>query len=172
MSNDASIVDQYEIWHDLVEFPGYSVSNWGRVLNTRTGVCMKTTRNSNGVPIVGLMKNTTQHKRSLALLVATAFVPHQNESFDTPINLDGDRLNNHADNLMWRPLWFARKYTRQFTDNHATIDAPIEDVETRVQYENSMAAAVTHGLLDTEIYIAMMTNTYVWPTGQIFRKVE
>lgn len=122
--------------------------------------------------MVGLMKNGVQHKRSLPLLVASAFVAKPNNPlFDTPVNLDGDRMNNHRTNLMWRPLWFARKYSQQFTDGHATFEYPIEDVETGEPYQNSMHAAVSNGVLDIEIYIAMINNTYVWPTGQIFRKL-
>lgn len=121
--------------------------------------------------MVGLMKNGVQHKRSLPLLVASAFVVKPNNPlFDTPVNLDGDRMNNHHTNLMWRPLWFARKYSQQFTDCHATFDYPIEDVETGELYRNSMHAAISNGVLDLEIYLAMINNTYVWPTGQIFRE--
>lgn len=170
--HDEPLSNMPERWEDIFEFPGYSVSDWGRVLNDRTGFFIKPTLNSRGVAIVGLMKGGIQHKRALAPLVANAYVqrdPRQG-SFDTPINLDGDRMNNHYTNLMWRPLWFARKYSKQFTDGHATFDAPIEDVETRIVYANSISAAITHGLLDLEIYLSMINNTYVWPTGQVFRQ--
>ena len=172
MEHSLSFSDLPERWDDLFEFPGYSVSDHGRVLNTRTGFYIKPTKNTRQLAIVGLMKNGVQHKRSLPLLVAQAFVPKpQNASFDTPVNLDGDRMNHHYTNLMWRPLWFARKYSQQFTDGHATFDRPIEDVETREIYHNSMHASVVNGLLDVEIYLSMLNNTYVWPTGQIFREV-
>ena len=127
--------------------------------------------------MVGLMryceerKKPVQYKRSLTLLVAEEFLPPTGRpAFDTPINLNGDRTDNHYTNLMWRPLWFARKYTKQFSDDHITCAYPIEDVETREFYKNSMDAATTLGLLDVEIYLSMCNNTYVWPTGQIFRK--
>lgn len=161
-----------ERWESLIEFPGYSVSDWGHVLNDRTGFRIKATQNTRGVAMVGLMKNGIQHKRSLALLVASVFVlqDRRQMSFDTPINLNGDRMNNHYTNLAWRPLWFARKYSKQFSDGHASFNDPIVDVETGEVYPNSMSVAVTHGLLDIEIYLSMINNTYVWPTGQIFRE--
>lgn len=172
MLNDAPFSNTPELWNEIFEFPGYSVSNWGRVLNTRTGFYLKPTKNPRGLAIVGLMKNGIQHKRSLPLLVANAFVSrHSNESFDTPVNLDGDRFNNHHDNLTWRPLWFARKYSKQFVNGRCSFNAPIEDVETGEVYRNSMHASVMNGVLDSEIYESMINNTYVWPTGQIFRKV-
>jgi hypothetical protein len=159
-----------ERWVEIDKFPGYSVSDWGRVLNANTGFYIKASYKPQGLPMVGLMRNGTQHKRSLPLLVASAFVPQPNEAFDTPINLNGDRSDNRFRNLLWRPLWFARKYMRQFIDDHVTFPDPIEDVETGEHYKNSMEASTINGILDVEIYLSMMNNTYVWPTGQIFRE--
>jgi hypothetical protein len=160
-----------ERWAEIRDFPGYSVSDWGHVLNNQTGCLLTPTRKPSGLFMVGLMTRTIQHKRSLPLLVASAFLPRpSNDSFDTPINLSGDRSDNHYTNLMWRPLWFARKYTRQFQDDHTTFDRPIEDVETGEVYKNSMHASTFNGVLDVEIYLSMLNNTYVWPTGQIFRE--
>lgn len=162
-----------ERWAEISDFPGYSVSDWGRVLNQTTGFCLTPTKKPSGLVMVGLMANRVQCKRSLPLLVANAFVIRpSNELFDTPINLDGDRMNNNYTNLMWRPLWFARKYSRQFNDEHATVDMPIEDVETGEVYQDSMHASTYNGVLDVEIYLSMLNNTYVWPTGQIFRVVN
>jgi hypothetical protein len=159
-----------ERWINVFGFPGYSVSDWGRVLNEGNGHQITPTRNTRGQAIVGLMKSGIQHKRSLTVLVANEFVLKDQKSFDTPINLDGDRMNNHFANLKWRPLWFARKYHRQFVDGHSTFDSPVEDIETGEIYKNSMHASIVNGVLDVEIYLSMINNTYVWPTGQIFRE--
>jgi hypothetical protein len=160
-----------EMWSEIRDFPKYEVSNLGRVRNTVTQTFVTPTPKPTGMLMVGLMRDRIQCKKSLTLLVATAFVPpHPNEAFDTPINLNGDRSNNDASNLMWRPLWFARLYNRQFTTPHATYDYPIEDVETHIVYKDSYSASVQHGILEQEIVIAMTNNTYVWPTGQIFRE--
>ncbi len=162
---------QEERWVEIFDFPGYSVSDWGRVLNIKTGMYLTPSAKRTGFYMIGLMKNAVQHKRSLPLLVAHAFLSKpKHETFDTPIHLDGDRANSHYANLMWRPLWFSRKYMRQFMDRHTTYNAPIEDVETGECYDNSMQASMTNGVLDAEIYMAMMTNNYVWPTGQVFRR--
>jgi hypothetical protein len=166
-----------ERWAEISGFPGYSVSDYGRVLNQMTGFYLTPTKKPSGLVMVGLMSRTKQHtlqcKRSLPLLVASAFVQRpSNESFDTPINLDGDRMNNNYTNLMWRPLWFARKYAKQFHDGHVIFDRPIEDVETGEIYRDSMHASTYNGILDVEIYLSMLNNTYVWPTGQIFREAR
>jgi hypothetical protein len=171
MDNPQFSPDQEERWVEISDFPGYEVSDWGRVMRTDTGAILTPTSKPGGLRMIGLMKERKQHKRSLALLVARAFVPpHPYPSCDTPIHLNGDRAHNHYTNLMWRPLWFARKYQQQFSDGHPTFEHMIEDVETHITYKDSWSAAVHHGLLDTEIITAMHNNLYVWPTGQIFRE--
>lgn len=164
----SSVAD--ERWSEISEFPGYEVSDRGKVLNSSTGRYIKPTVNTRNLYMVGLMKQARQHKRSLPLLVARAFVRRPKPEFDTPINLNGDRANNHYTNLAWRPLWFAREYTKQFIDDHNTFDYPIEDIETGELYKNTMHASTTLGVLDKDICLSMMNNTYVWPTGQIFRE--
>lgn len=177
MTHSMPFSSDHERWSEISNFPTYQVSSWGRVRNAETGTILTLTRNTHGLPIVGLMgyseqkgKNI-QHKRAVPLLVADAFVtPPSSPAFDTPTHIDGDRSNNHYTNLMWRPLWFSRKYMKQFWDDHVTCLDPIEDIETGERYKNSMDAAVSNGVLDVEIMLAMHNNTYVWPTGQVFRR--
>lgn len=160
-----------ERWSEIDDFPGYEVSDHGRVRNVDTGTIITPTRKPTGMMMVGLMRNRVQCKKSLALLVARAFLePYKNPVFDTPINLDGDRGNNHYSNLMWRPLWFARKYARQFLVAHAYYDGPIEDVKTNVRYKDSFSASVEHGILEHEVVLSMMNHVPTWPTGQVFRE--
>jgi hypothetical protein len=159
-----------EFWSEIREFPRYSVSNRGNVVNNDTGRAMRQPLNTRGIPTVGLMRNKVQFKRSVTLLVAQAFVPRPNEVFDTPINLDGDRTNNYFANIMWRPLWFARRYHDQFPFVLTKYHVPIVDVEANIVYANSWDAAIKNGLLECEIEETMQKNSYVWPTGQVFRE--
>lgn len=162
-----------ECWRRIFEFPNYSVSSRGRVLNDDTGRYMTLLVNQRGIVNVGLTKGKIQHKRSVSVLVATEFLPFPpNESFDTPINLDGERTNNHAENLMWRPRWFARKYYWQFLPNAPRgFVVPIKELETRERFETSWEAALKYGLIDREILIATLNHTYVWPTYQRFQVI-
>lgn len=165
-----------EEWCVVQGFPSYSVSNLGRVRsdiafrNGNSGRILELSKNTRGIVYVGMMQNGVQHKRSVALMVAHAFVfTARSHTFTTPINLDGDRENNAADNLMWRPRWFARQYFDQFRGKpHARIPRPIVEVKTEEVYENSWVAALTHGLLDVEIFETVRNKTYVWPTYQRF----
>lgn len=162
-----------EVWREIYDFPGYSVSNMGRVRNDDTGRIMAQTRNQAGILQVGLMGPRTQHKRSVALLVANAFLPTwESDAFDTPIHLNGDRSDCRAENLMWRPRSFAVRFHRQFKTGRISVRQTIEDVKTGQRYRNSMAVASRFGLLDRDIAEAIETRSKVWPTYQEFRVVN
>lgn len=160
-------------WREIEDFPGYSVNKFGDVRNDDTGRLLALQRNQHGIINVGLVRGGLQYKRSVALLVCRAWLEDALEAFDTPIHLDGDSSNNHIDNLMWRPRWFAVKYQRQFSDpNIPHIREQIQDTTTGYRYNNSMEAATTFGLLDKEIRESIIQRTYVWPTYQRFRVVH
>lgn len=163
-----------EVWFDIPAFPPYSVSTYGRVRNDKTDRVLALMVNREGIVHVGLRRDNKQHKRSVTVLVAKAFVSRPaNEHFDTPINLDGDRTNNHINNLTWRPRWFAVDYFRQFLPGAPRgFMCPVEDEKTGEQFETSFDAAIKYGLLDREILIATLNRTFVWPTYQMFRPLE
>jgi len=149
------------------------VSNFGNIRSNKSKRIMSVSPNQFGVVQVGLMREGVQYHRSVPLLVARAFLPIKPGPFDTPINLDGDRNNNHVDNLVWRPRWFAVKYNRQFRypyEHH--ISRPLADMKTLEISPNSFECAKRYGLLEEEIVIAIHTRTYVWPTYQEFSVVE
>lgn len=162
-----------ERWLPIPHFPGYMVSTWGRVLAEKSGRVLSLSVNQYGVQCVGIMRDGEQSHRSVPLLVANAFVPRTFEAFDTPINLDGDRLNNHVSNLAWRPRWFAVKYNRQFREPYEyPITHPIMDMRTRDISSNSFEASKKYGLLEQDLVISILERTVVWPTYQEFRIVE
>jgi len=164
-----------ELWREILDFPGYSVSNEGHVRNDRDGRLMALLLNQQGLVNVGLTRRRVQHKRSVALLVATAWIvkhPLHQATFDTPINLDGNRLNNCVVNLLWRPRWFAVKYNQQFHNDFRGFTTPIEEVNTGERFKDSWDAATRYGLIEKEIFLATLNRTYVWPTYQRFRVLE
>lgn len=162
-----------EHWRPIEDFPEYSVSNYGRIRADKSERILALNENQFGLLQVGLMRDGTQYHRSVPLLVAKAFIPQPTGPFDTPINLDGDRHNNHFANLVWRPRWFAIKYNQQFRHPYENpILAPLEDVKTHETSENSTECAKRYGLLESDLVLSVLNRTYVWPTYQEFRIVQ
>lgn len=158
-----------ELWKPIDDFPDYSVSNFGHIRTNKTGRILSVSPNQFNVVQVGLMKDGVQYHRSVPLLVAKAFLPIRPGPFDTPINLNGDRMDNHVDNLEWRPRWFAIKYNRQFRFSfNNPINAPIVDKKTGEVSPNSFECAKRYGLLEEEIVFSILNQTYTWPTYQEF----
>jgi hypothetical protein len=162
-----------EDWCAIRSFETYSVSTLGRVRNEKLGRNMTLRVNNRGIVTVGLFKEGVQYKRAVNLLVANAFLPPPTSlAFDAAINLDGERTNNHVDNLTWRPRWFARRYYYQFRPEAPRgFQVPVEEVKSKETFDTSWEAAVKYGLLDREIFIATLNHTFVWPTYQQFRKL-
>lgn len=162
-----------EHWKTIEDFPKYSVSDHGRIRFDRSDRILQCNLNQYGLLQVGLMHDGTQRHRSVPLLVAKAFLPPVPGPFDTPINLDGDRLNNHVSNLVWRPRWFAVKYNQQFRHPYEnSIDDSIMDEKTHEISINSFDCATKYGLLEEDVVLSIMSRTYVWPTYQRFIIIE
>lgn len=161
-----------ETWKMIDSFPDYDVSDHGRIRSNRTtkpSRILSVSPNQYGVVQVGLMRDGVQHHRSVPLLVAKAFLPYVGDAFDTPINLDGDRMNNHISNLMWRPRWFAVKYNQQFRYSYESpIDVPIINTKTGEVCPNSFECAKIYGLLEKDLVASIYSRTYVWPIYQEF----
>lgn len=160
-------------WREIVGFSGYSVSDAGVIQNDNTGRIMRTYRNTRGIETVGLMHRGVQHKRSVAVLVADAFIlTARSLRFNTPINLDGDRSNNRVTNLAWRPYHFARKYHQQFRIGPQGFARPVQNEQTGEVFETSWDAAIRLGLLERELVMAILNRTYVFPLYQTFTVLE
>lgn len=164
-------MDRYIEQTRLVPIPGfnhYQISTDGDVLNTKTGRYLIPTPTQAGEPTVGLMQDHIQHRRSVKVLVAEAFVPGKSETFDTPIQLDGNRNNLSANNILWRPRWFAWRYIRQFNDPVPSwyYMGPIYDVINDMQYRFILEAAITTGSLCENIRESVLHEARVFPGGE------
>lgn len=165
------MTEDKESWADIDGFPGYLVSNHGRVMNYNYERIKVASPNQQGIPSVNLIKDAKQNRRSVAVLVAKAFLPPPPRSaFDTPINLDGDRSNNAVDNLAWRPRWFAVKYHAQFKmDPPFNYRGGVYCTTTDEWFDTLRDAAMKYGLLEKEIFLSAHNRTLVFPTWYEFR---
>lgn len=84
---------------DLIKYPGYKVDRNGNVYG-KNGKPLKPSKNPRGYEIVNLMVNGNRIGVAVHTLVAATFVPNPEEKPQVN-HIDGDKSNNHADNLEW-----------------------------------------------------------------------
>jgi hypothetical protein len=158
-------------------FPNYYIGVEGYVINIKTGREMSLSPTMHGDLTVGLMCDTDhgriQCRRSVKVLVAKAFVPGESDVFDTPILLDGNQENLHAENIMWRPRGFAWHYYRQFPIDEEEVpswyyNGPIFDIINVIEYPTIFIAAMNRGLLCEDIRMSLLNGSQVFPTGESF----
>lgn len=92
-------VNEEEVWKDVGVFPGYVISNLGRVMNKKTGRVHKGNEINGGYIQVQL----GGRKRKMFLvhrLVAMAFIPNPHNHPEVN-HEDGDKKNNTVSNLTW-----------------------------------------------------------------------
>ena len=168
------MTNEQEEWVTIREFPNYEVSNLGQVAHKEGDYYIRPSTVSNsGALKVGLVKNNKQYTRSLTRVVAQAFVPGEDDIFDTPIQLDNDYYNCRADNLMWRPRWFAHRYRRQYRsvpDRYRLGPVLEMDEQGAVvnAYSDLLEAAMVNGLLLDQLWEGVNLREPVFPQWRTF----
>lgn len=95
-----------EIWKDIDGYPGYKVSNLGRILSTRRGTerILSSSDDGNGYQKVMIYdSNGVRHCRKVHRIVAEVFVPHD-PLLDTVDHIRSGpegKLDNSVNNLRW-----------------------------------------------------------------------
>ena len=164
-------VDVEERWAVIEEFPGYEISDRGNIYNARRNRMMKTSFTSYGhVKITLVGDDGRRHTRSVAQLVAEAFVEPPNSRCDQVVVMDGDFTNLVSENLVWRPTWYAYQYTRQMKREHPNhyYNLPIINVTTGRTYESIVDAGTREGLLFTEVWRSTYTGDKIFPFWFLF----
>jgi hypothetical protein len=159
-----------EEWLPIEDFPDYVVSNFGQVMNVHTDRILVCSIIKGDVPIIGLMKDQRQYKRSLAGLVARAFLPEpERDDFNTPIHLDGDKVNCSLENLAWRPRAFAINFhLERKSPVYPNWDQDIRLMDTYEVFSKPAEAAVKYGILERDIHRSIVTGMLVFPHNFLF----
>jgi hypothetical protein len=89
----------------MPEYPGYRITNTGRVISYKTGerVDKKYHLDKDGYCVVSLKCNGKSIKRRVHRLVAEAFIPNPN-NLPTVNHMNEDKTNNRVDNLEWMSI--------------------------------------------------------------------
>lgn len=153
-------------------FDDYVITKAGDVVNVQSGLLRKPSRTQAGAIKITLFLNGKPRTKSLSLVVAKAWVynDHDPEIFDTPIHLDNDPSNVHADNLMWRPRWFAVKYHKQYWQaEYRYSETRVIDDQTGDEYKSLVEVCQKFGFLYVDVLNSCTRNEYVFPSYKIFR---
>ena len=105
-----------EEWKQIRGFPGYEVSNYGRIRSLARnykygshGIIVLKTNDRHGYRGVTLFRDGKRHYKAVHRLVAEAFISNPD---DLPIinHKDEDRTNNRVDNLEWSTYKYNSNY--------------------------------------------------------------
>lgn len=88
-----------EIWVDIIDYPNYQISNYGRIINKQTLVLKKTPLDNRGYPHVNLWKNGKGKTCQVHRLEYQAFFPEEDLTGLVINHIDGDKTNNCLTNL-------------------------------------------------------------------------
>lgn len=160
-----------EEWSAIPGFPRYLISSEGRVYNQNNNQYMRWSPNNYGHPKISLMtERGSRYTRSVAFLVAKAFVEPPNDLCDRIIYLNGELDDVRAENLAWRPRWFGWKYSRQMKVQQPEYyrNLPVVNLETNVEYENVIEAGLLEGLLFDHIWHSTYSSAPVFPNGSVW----
>jgi hypothetical protein len=164
-----------EQWRTIPEFPMYEISDRGSIYNTRSRQLMRVSQNNFGHMKITLTDiDSRRYTRSVALLVAEAFVVSPNYMSDQLIMLDGDLENVDATNLAWRPRTFAWKYCRQLKLQQPIHyhNLRVRNVTTGREYSSIVEAGMKEGLLFENIWESTYRGTETYPNHYIFEIIE
>lgn len=164
-----------EIWRTIEEFPNYEISTFGRIYNNRQDCYMQTSKTLFGHVKITLMdENHVRHTRSVARILAEAFILPSNARCTQVVVLDGNLGNIWLENLVWRPPWYAWKYSRQLKVEQPTYfkNLFVNNITKEIFYHSIIEAGMAEGLLFSDIWRSTYTGERVFPDDSIFEIVD
>lgn len=160
-----------EEWEVIEDFPGFAISDHGRVEDLDKERLVPTRQNREGFEMVTVHDNLKQYTRSVAIFVAKAFLePPCNEAYNSIIHLNGDRSDCRAQNIMWRPRWFALKYHKMFDDTPFRVMVYIPSLD-RV-FGSLREFCTTYGLIELDAYHDMFNQRPCYHYGWVIERYQ
>ena len=162
---------QLKEWRDIEGFPGMLIDEDGAVLNDWSCKILTPRTNRQGILMIGMMREGRQQIRSVALLVAHAFLdPPKNDAYNSVIHLNGDKEDCRAINLMWRPRWYVVEYHRMFNELPKRVAVYIPRLD-RV-FPSLREFCTTYGLIESHTYVDMLNGTPCFHYGWVIERFE
>lgn len=136
-----------EEWRDVVGFPGYRVSNMGRVWSDKSNKIL-TQYDNYGYCLVHIRRDNNTFSRRVHRLVAGAFLGDGGDLFVN--HIDGNRKNNHVDNLEWvTPRENALHSVWELDNGHTTLrDEMLSNEEKKEIITMYISGARVQDILD------------------------
>ena len=139
-------------WRNVEGFQDYIVSNDGQVKNTKRNVLMSLRLNKEGFAMVNFSRDKQIHTRSVARVVANAFLePPISRAYNSIIHLNGDKADCRALNIMWRPRWYTIRYHQMFEEMPARVGVYIPELDK--YYYSLREFCTTYGLVESWTYL-------------------
>jgi len=138
-----------EKWTPLEDYPGYAISNLGRVYGEkRSGILKARANKKTGYLIVDLPVEDSQNKIKyksfyVQRLVASVYVPNDSpETKTSVIFLDGDKENCLSTNLIWGTKSEARAYAHTLVEELSTIKKTLDDGDAEFSFGGASIARI------------------------------
>lgn len=90
-----------EIWKPIKDFEDYLISSHGQVYSKKTNKLLTLKINKYGYVRTTLAKNSKRFYFQVHRLVASAFIENIDKNKCQVNHIDGNKLNNHIENLEW-----------------------------------------------------------------------
>lgn len=178
-------IEEGEEWVPLPFNTSYAVSSFGRVFkgpylfeyrirsgklvtSHRDARLLDPSKDSDGYPIVGISVNGDNKVMHVHRLVAISFIPNP-ESKPTVNHIDGNKSNNHVDNLEWATWGENNKHA--ISTGLRTSVVPIKCLDNGQIYESMQDAAKQLGL-NAEMIRVSILQKYRLKEGYTFIKLD
>lgn len=139
------MLDNNEVWMDINGYPGYQVSNMGRIWSAKSQRYLKSYRNNSGYLQVTMTAcNGKQKKELVHRLVALMFIPNPN-NYPCVNHKDENKTNNIETNLEWCSRSYNINYGTCLERIGKSNSKPVRCIETGVVYASGKEAAAALG---------------------------
>jgi hypothetical protein len=164
-----------EVWRRIPGFSRYEISCFGQVYRRDKDIMMSISYTMTGHAKISLLSDYDglRYTKGVAQMVAEAFVEPPTGFCTHVVMLDGNLENIVADNLIWRPAWFAWRYTHQLKvlqPNHFK-NLMVREVDSGKVYNSIIEAGMTEGLLFDDIWRSTYSGARIYPHGVKFEVV-